>query len=75
MGVEWAWTRQTYLSIADVNQEHPISKLSMISMNQCAECHHTWSASISTVFIVNLLEQKLKRSSRLGPNRSMTRQL
>ena len=31
-----------------------------------------WSANISTVFIVNLLEQKLKRSSRLGSRRSIT---
>ena len=31
-----------------------------------------WSASISTVFTVNLLLQKLKRSSKLGPSRSMT---
>ena len=31
-----------------------------------------WSASMRTVFIVNLLEQKLKRSSRLGPRRSIT---
>ena len=34
-----------------------------------------WSASIRTVFIVNLLEQKLKRSSRLGPKRSITNTL
>lgn len=38
-------------------------------------CARTWSASISTVFMVNLREQKLKRSSRLGPRRSMTRTL
>ena len=35
----------------------------------------TWSASIRTVFIENLREQKLKRSSRLGPRRSMTNAL
>jgi hypothetical protein len=32
----------------------------------------SWSASRSTVFRLNLREQKLKRSSKLGPNSSMT---
>lgn len=31
-----------------------------------------WSASSSTVLRLNLREQKLKRSSRLGPSSSMT---
>lgn len=35
----------------------------------------TWSANMRTVFIVNLLEQKLNKSSRLGPNSSITSQL
>ena len=35
----------------------------------------TWSANISTVFIVNLLEQKLNKSSKLGPSKSNTRTL
>ena len=34
-----------------------------------------WSANMRTVFMVNLLEQKLKRSSKLGPKRSMTNTL
>uniref|UniRef100_A0A6B0U6B5 Uncharacterized protein n=1 Tax=Ixodes ricinus TaxID=34613 RepID=A0A6B0U6B5_IXORI len=38
-------------------------------------CPIIWSKSISTVFIVKRLEQKLNRSSRLGPSRSMTRTL
>ena len=37
--------------------------------------YSTWSASMSTVFIVKRLEQKLKRSSKLGPNKSITRTL
>lgn len=32
----------------------------------------TWSASIRTVFKLNFLSQKLKRSSKLGPSRSIT---
>lgn len=35
----------------------------------------TWSASIRTVFMVKRREQKLNRSSRLGPSRSITRTL
>jgi hypothetical protein len=31
-----------------------------------------WSASMSTVFRLNFRLQKLKRSSKLGPSRSMT---
>ena len=34
-----------------------------------------WSANIKTVFIVKRREQKLKRSSRLGPSRSITKTL
>ena len=35
----------------------------------------TWSANISTVFIVKRREQKLNKSSKLGPSKSMTRTL
>ena len=38
-------------------------------------CDTIWSASIKTVFKENFLPQKLNRSSRLGPNKSITRTL
>lgn len=48
--------------------------LIILKHQQClyALWHVTWSASISTVFIVNRRLQKLKRSSSDGPRRSMT---
>lgn len=60
----------------------PMRKLSGF-MSRCMkdlQCTYSmrpiiWSANIRTVFIVNRREQKLKRSSREGPSRSITRTL
>lgn len=60
----------------------PIKKLSgfMSLWMKCLQWTNSilpiiWSANIKTVLIVNLREQKVKRSSRDGPKRSITRTL
>lgn len=80
-------TSENYLLYTSFNQFHPLifqtqvlwdkSKHDVVNVWQADRklARPTWSANMSTVFIVNFLEQKLKRSSKLGPSKSITNTL